>query len=457
MSKAYKCEIIASDQHDVPRKGMTNAAIRTLYGLHEAGYQSYLVGGAVRDLLLGGSPKDFDVATDATPEEVQEVFRRCRLIGRRFRIAHVRFGGEIIEVTTFRGGASDGEDEDGEHRRVEDGRILCDNVFGTLEEDALRRDFTVNALYYSIADFSIRDFAGGMADLQSRQMQLIGDPEVRYREDPVRMLRAARLAAKLKFDIAPDSLQPIAQLAGLLDEIPPARLFDESLKLFMAGYAVLSFHKLEELGLLCHLFPALAKIDELGRRLITLALDSTDKRVAVGKPVTPAFLFAAILWPSFSKRLEREGDLAPDEWLEAASEAAERVFSTAARRVALPRRFSSVAKEIWLLQPRFAAMGVGRARRLLRHPRFRAAYDFMLLRAEVDPELQPLAERWTQAQEVEGADFDRLFQPGRGAPKIDSAVGEGDSDSEATEGELPTPRRRRRRRRPKPAAPAPTE
>jgi len=445
-----ECTVIPRDLHTVSRKGMTNAAMRVLYGLHEAGYASYLVGGAVRDLLLGGSPKDFDVATDATPEQVQEVFRRCRLIGRRFRIAHVRFGAEIIEVTTFRGGSSDGEDEDGEHRRVEDGRILRDNVFGTLEEDALRRDFTVNALYYSIADFSVRDFTGGMADLKARQMQLIGDPDVRYREDPVRMLRAARLAAKLKFDIAEDSLKPIATLAGLLDEIPPARLFDESLKMFMGGYAVLSYLKLEELGLLSHLFPALAKISEQDRELIILALESTDKRIAINKPVTPAFLFAAFLWSSYSQRLERHGELAPDQWLEAASEAAERTFGTSAKRVALPRRFSGVSKEIWLLQPRFAAMGVGRARRLLRHPRFRAAYDFMLLRAAVDPQLQPLADRWTKAQEVEGADFDRLFQPARGAPKDDSEIPESD-------GEAPTRRRRRRRRRPKSDAPAPAE
>ena len=440
---------IPRDQHGVSRKGISSAALRVLYGLHEAGFESYLVGGAVRDLLLGGAPKDFDVATNATPEQVQEVFRRCRLIGRRFRIAHVRFGGEIIEVTTFRGGASE-EHEDSEHRQMESGRIVRDNVFGTLEEDALRRDFTVNALYYSIADFSVLDFADGLADLQARQMQLIGDPEVRYREDPVRMLRAARLAAKLRFSIAPASLQPIGKLAPLLDDIPPARLFDESLKLFMGGHGRLSFEKLEELDLLRHLFPGLAKISDDARQLIVSALESTDARVAQDKPVTPAFLFAALLWPSFIKRMERYTDLAPEEWLEAASSAAETVFSGTAKRVALPRRFSGVSKEIWLLQPRFAAMGVGRARRLLRHPRFRAAYDFLLLRAAVEPALQAQADRWTKAQTVEGADFDRLFQPTRGAAAAEEP-GSLDGDAEA-----PAKRRRRRRRR-KPRAHAPSE
>ncbi len=438
-----ECKRIARDQHSVSRKGMSSAAVRVLYGLHEAGYESYLVGGAVRDLLLGGAPKDFDVATNATPEQVQQVFRRCRLIGRRFRIAHVRFGAEIIEVTTFRGG-SDGVDEDSEHRQVEDGRILRDNVFGTLEEDALRRDFTVNALYYSIADYSVLDFAGGLEDLKARQMQLIGDPEVRYREDPVRMLRAARLAAKLKFDIAPATLQPMAELAPLLDDIPPARLFDESLKLFMGGYAVLSYAKLEELDLLRHLFPGLAKVSAAHRELILAALASTDARVAVDKPVTPAFLFAALLWPNYQKRMQRHAELGVEDWIHAAAEAAERVFADTAKRVALPRRFSSVAKEIWLLQPRFAAMGVGRARRLLRHPRFRAAYDFLLLRAATEPELAAQAERWTLAQEVEGADFDRLFQPGRGA-----AAG-ADSDHDGADADPAAPKRRRRRRRRKP-------
>ena len=434
--------LIPRDQHPVSRKQMSGAALKVLYGLHEAGFQSHLVGGGVRDLLLGGTPKDFDVATDATPEEIQQVFRRCRLIGRRFRIAHVRFGNEVIEVTTFRGSGSGDEECEGD--RVVDGdggRILRDNVFGTLEEDALRRDFTVNALYYSIADFAIRDYADGFADLQQRQLRLIGDPQQRYREDPVRMLRAARLAAKLDFAIESDTLAPIAELAPMLDDIPSARLFDECLKLFMTGHARASYLKLEALDLLSHLLPSQTRLSADHRELVLSALDSTDARVAADKPVTPAFLFAALLWPAWLSKVGDLGHGIDEDWLERASSAAETIFATHARRVALPRRFSGIAKEIWLLQPRLQQGGVGRARRLLRHPRFRAAYDFLLLRAALDPSLAPWAARWTDAQEP-GADLDALFRAA--GSRRDAAGGE---EHETAESTAPAKRRRRRRRR----------
>ncbi|MEO6689997.1 MAG: polynucleotide adenylyltransferase PcnB, partial [Dokdonella sp.] len=254
MSPHGSFRVIPRAEHSISRKSISPGALRVLYRLHESGYQAFLVGGAVRDLLLGGHPKDFDIATNATPEQVRVLFRNCRLIGRRFRLAHVVFGREIVEVATFRGSSDDGSGD----RHLVDGRLVRDNVYGTLEEDAVRRDFTVNALYYDIADFSVRDAVGGMADLEQRVLRLIGDPELRYREDPVRMLRAARLAAKLEFEIAPETAAPFATLGALLSEAPPARLFDESLKLFLGGYGLASFRALERYGLLEHVFPATA-------------------------------------------------------------------------------------------------------------------------------------------------------------------------------------------------------
>lgn len=290
--------IIPREQHVISRKNISKAALRVLYRLNEAGYAAYLVGGAVRDLLLGGHPKDFDVATSATPEEVKKLFRNCRLIGRRFRLAHVVFGPEIIEVATFRGtGEEDGSEGD---RHIVDGRIVRDNVWGTIEEDAVRRDFRVNALYYDISDFSVRDYVGGMQDVENKVLHLIGDPATRYREDPVRMLRAARLAAKLEFRIDPKASAPFEELGPLLAEAAPARLFDESLKLFLAGHGLKSFRMLEKCGLLKFMFPATARAlkrgDEALRSLIEQGLANTDARIAEGKSVTPAFLFAVLLW-----------------------------------------------------------------------------------------------------------------------------------------------------------------
>lgn len=424
-------------QHSISRKHISQAAVRVLYGLHEAGYQAHLVGGAVRDLLLGGDPKDYDVATDAHPEDIRRVFRNCRLIGRRFVIAHVRFGNEIIEVTTFRGSGAGTEDDP--NREVEaEGLILRDNVFGSIEEDARRRDFTVNALYYSIDDFAVRDYVGGLADLELRQLRLIGDPEQRYREDPVRMLRAARLAAKLGFSIEKSTEEPIGRLAPLLDAIPPARLFDDLQKLFLYGEAEKSYEQLLRLRLFEHLFPSVSINEDTGEpyasALIRAALRSTDARVREGKPVTPAFLFAAFLWEPFQMACahvdpEVEGALA---------DAAEEVFREAIERVALPRRFSIVTREIWELQPRLSTNSTGRAKRLLRHPRFRAAYDFLVLRAAVDPDLRPLAERWERAQTVDDKAFDALF---RAAPPDVRPAAEG------APAKAPAKRKRRRRRK----------
>ncbi|MCB1610860.1 MAG: polynucleotide adenylyltransferase PcnB [Xanthomonadales bacterium] len=436
--------VLERPQHIISRKRISSAAVRVLYGLREAGFQAHLVGGAVRDLLLGGDPKDYDVATDAHPEEIRKVFRTCRLIGRRFVIAHVRFGNEIIEVTTFRGGGVEGEDHP--EREVEaEGLVLRDNVFGTLEEDARRRDFTVNALYYSIDDFAVRDFVGGLQDLDKRQLRLIGDPEQRYREDPVRMLRAARLAAKLGFTLERGTEEPIGRLANLLDGIPPARLFDDLQKLFLYGHAEKSYEQLLRLRLFEHLFPSVSINSDTGQpyagALIRAALRSTDLRVAADKPITPAFLFAAFLWEPFQMAcagidIHAEGAMA---------DAAEIVFQDAMERVALPRRFSIVTREIWELQPRLETNSPSRARRLMRHPRFRAAFDFMVLRAQVDPLLRPIAERWEKAQTCGENEFDALF---RAAPAVKAGPASLPSEEE------PPAKRRRRRRRRAPGAPA---
>lgn len=331
--------IIPRDQHTISRKNISKAALRVLYRLNEAGYSAYLVGGAVRDLLLDLRPKDFDVATSATPDEVKKLFRNCRLIGRRFRLAHVVFGPEIIEVATFRG--TGGEDGAGD-RHLVDGRIVRDNIWGTIEEDAVRRDFRVNAMYYDISDFSVRDYVGGMQDLNDRVLRLIGDPDTRYHEDPVRMLRAVRLAAKLGMHIDAAAKAPFETLGPLLGDAAPARLFDESLKMFLTGNGLKSFRLLESCGLLKFLFPATARALQRGddglRALVERGLANTDARVAEGKSVTPAFLFAVLLWGELrdlAEQLIDQGVESHDAW----SRAAARVVSEQCQRVAIPRRF----------------------------------------------------------------------------------------------------------------------
>ena len=391
--------VIPREQHCISRKNISHAALRVLYRLNEAGYAAFLVGGAVRDLLLGGHPKDFDVATNATPDEVKKLFRNCRLIGRRFRLAHVVFGPEIIEVATFRGTGEDGAEAD---RHIVDGLIVRDNVWGTIEEDALRRDFRMNALYYDIADFSVRDYVGGMQDIADR-VRLIGDPATRYREDPVRMLRAARLAAKLGFRIDAAAAAPFAELGSLLEDAAPARLFDESLKLFLSGHGLKSLHMLEHCGLLKFLFPATARALERGdqgvRALVEGGLANTDARVAEGKSVTPAFLFAVLLWGEvrdLARTLLARGDEAGEAWARAATQ----VLAEQCRRVAIPRRFSFTMEEIWTLQPRFEQIQRKRVFRLLTHPRFRAAFDFLLLRGAESPALHELGQWWEHAQQL---------------------------------------------------------
>jgi poly(A) polymerase len=420
--------VIPRDSHVVSRRDISPNALRVLYRLREAGFGAYLVGGAVRDLLIGGHPKDFDVATDATPEQIRGLFRNCRLIGRRFRLAHVVFGREIIEVATFRANQPEG---DVEAHEVE--AIVRDNVYGTIDADAVRRDFTANALYYSIEDFSIRDYVGGFADVQARVLRLIGDPERRYREDPVRMLRAVRLAAKLGFDIEPTTAEPIPRLAALLREAAPARLFEECLKLFLAGHAVQSFLGLERHGLLDVLLPeagAALRSNRSGalRRMVLKGLADTDARIAADEPASPAFLFALLLWPAYCRalaRLQADGVHLP----EAQQRAADRVTLHQMDTIALPRRFSLPMQEIWLLQARFSQRQRRRVFRLLSHPRFRAAFDFLVLRLAASDEHAADVEFWREAQQ-----------------HPDAAISSADAgESEGEEGGKPRRRRRRRR------------
>ncbi len=396
--------IVPRSEHTVSRANISRSALKVLYRLKDSGHQAFLVGGGVRDLLLGRRPKDFDIATDARPEQVRALFSNSRLIGRRFRLAHIRYGREIIEVATFRGTtpAVEGGDEQVFHAS---GRIIADNVYGTIEEDAWRRDFTVNALYYNIADFSIWVFADGMADLESRQLRLIGDPARRYTEDPVRMLRAARFAAKLGFELHGDAAAPIPDMASLLDDVPSARLFDEFLKMFQSGHAAPSYRHLRKLGLFRHLFPdtdgwlddpALAA----DAQMIERALENTDRRVASNKPVTPMFLFGVFLWRAVRVRAEemrsQDGDISE---MQALIEATTELSIRQAQRIALPRRFGFPMRDMLQLQPRFDRRTGRRAMSLLGHRRFRAAYDLMLLRASVGEVDQEVADFWTQVQE----------------------------------------------------------
>jgi poly(A) polymerase len=394
----HALRIIPREQHTISRKNISKAALRVLYRLNEAGYDAYLVGGAVRDLLLGGHPKDFDVATSATPDDVKKLFRNCRLIGRRFRLAHVVYGSEIIEVATFRGTG----DEEGD-RHIVDGRIVRDNVWGSIEEDALRRDFRVNAMYYDISDFSVRDYVGGMEDLQDRVLRLIGDPATRYREDPVRMLRAVRLAAKLDFSIDPSGSAPFAELGSLLSKVAPARLFDESLKMFLTGHGLKSFRMLEQCGLLKFMFPATARAlkrgDEALRALIERGLENTDARIGEGKSVTPAFLFALLLWGEV-RDLAHAWSTRSKDANEAWSRAAAHVVAEQCQRVAIPRRFTITMEEIWSLQPRFEQIQRKKVFRLLTHPRFRAAFDFLALRSAESAAMGELAQWWAHAQQL---------------------------------------------------------
>jgi poly(A) polymerase len=468
--------IIPRSDHSVSRSQISPNALRVLYRLRDAGFMAFLVGGCVRDLLLGIEPKDFDVATDALPEEVKRLFRNCRLVGRRFRLAHVFFGRETIEVATFRATSapSQGDEplppadpEDGEAPELDEpepeeqaapergrgmrttdaedsserafdatGRILRDNIYGTIDEDVWRRDFTANALYYNIADFSIWDYVNGVQDIAARTLRMIGDPETRFREDPVRMLRAARFEAKLGFKIDPVTAAPIESLRELLGGVPPARLFDETLKLFLTGHGARSFEVLRRRGLLEALLPTVdgyfaSHPESLVEKLLRQGLENTDARVLADKPVAPTFLFALLLYGPIAGIIEATP---PQRWHELSTilDACDRATREAQARLAIPKRFSLGVREMFALQPRLEHPRGRRALRVLEHPRFRAAYDLLLLRAQFGLAPREMADWWTRLQEVNveerGSMADALAGETRAAPG-------------------PRPRGRRRRRR----------
>jgi poly(A) polymerase len=417
------------EQHGLSPDALSPSAAKVCAALHEAGFSAYVVGGAVRDLLLGITPKDFDVATDARPEQIRPLFRRALIIGRRFRLVHVMFGSETVEVSTFRG-ADTGTAEKDEH-----GRVLRDNVFGTQEEDARRRDFTVNALYFDPVTEEVVDFHGGLADLKKRTLRVIGDPLTRYREDPVRMLRAVRLAAKLGLTLDPATREPIRSLAPLMERVPPARLFDEMLKLLLSGHASACLRQLRDVGLHKGLLPLLDVILEqpLGERFVTLALAQTDERVLTDRPVSPAFLFAALLWHEVLaawKTRQARGERA----LAALENAMDEVLDTQCAKLAITRKLTATMRELWALQPRFEQRSGNRAYRLLESTRFRMAYDFLALRAASGEVSADLEEWWRAFQSADPESRKAMLLP-------DTA-----------------PRKRRRRRRKKgPAAAAAPE
>src|SRR5688572_22843382 len=505
--------IIPRAEHSISRAAISPNALRVLYRLREAGYEAFLVGGCVRDLLIGITPKDFDIATSALPEEVKRTFRNCRLIGRRFRLAHVFFGREIIEVATFRAMSSvpdeipvetavpdldddeladdleDALDDDdveeidestvlaeaGSHRtgihghtpiverdrsrhagagngdddedRVTDehGRILRDNAYGTIDDDVWRRDFTANALYYNIADFSIWDYAGGVEDIAARRLKLIGDPATRYREDPVRMLRAARFEAKLGFSLDGETGTLIRELRELLGSVPPARLFDETLKLFLTGHGAMSLEVLQRHGLLGELLPTVAQYldkhpDGAVARLVRQGLANTDQRVAAGKPVTPTFLFALLLYGPIAEIIEKQPQ---EKWHDIGTiiDAVDRAARNAQGRISIPKRFTLGVREMFAAQPRLEQPRGRRALRMLEQPRFRAGFDLLLLRADIGLAPREIADWWTRVQEVSQTDREALADAMAHEPR---GAGEGSGGR----------RRGRRRRRGRGRAPA---
>jgi poly(A) polymerase len=420
---------VPRENHGLSRDATSPAAAKVCATLREAGFSAYVVGGAVRDLLLGIAPKDFDIATDARPEQIKPLFRRALIIGRRFRLVHVLMGPETVEVSTFRGADTETAQKD------EHGRVLRDNVFGTMEEDARRRDFTVNALYFDPATEEVVDFHGGLADLKKRTLRVIGDPQARYREDPVRMLRAVRLAAKLGLTLDPATRAPIRDMAPLMERVPPARLFDEMLKLLLSGHASACLRQLRDVGLHKGVLPLLDVILEqpLGERFVTLALAQTDERVLAERPVSPAFLFAALLWHEVlaaSKARQARGERA----MQALEHAMDEVLDTQCATLAITRRLTATMREVWAMQPRFEQRSGTRAYRVLEAPRFRMAYDFLALRAASGEVSADLEEWWRAFQSADPDSRKAMLLPETG------------------------PRKRRRRRRKKvPAAAAAPE
>lgn len=397
--------VVPKEKHGISRDAIHSNALKVIRRLSESGFQGYLVGGSVRDLLLGGDPKDFDVATDAKPEQVRKLFSNSRIIGRRFRIVHVRFGREIIEVTTFRG-----HDNDSSHqKKSETGQLLRDNVFGDLQSDAYRRDFTANALYYS-NDGEIIDYVNGIDDIKKHQLRMIGSPNTRYQEDPVRLLRAVRFASKLGFSIEKETAKPIHEQGHLLEHIAPARLFDEVNKLLLGGYATASYNELCNRQLFQHLFPETYNAIEHKpnwAEFVALALLNTDKRIRTNKHVTPAFLFAALLWPALIESINEKNNRPK---LEAFHIGCREVLDATLKRIMIPKRFIIPMRQIWELQWRLPNRLGNKAFTSLEHPKFRAGYDFLLLREESGEDLESLGAWWTEFQFAENDKQQAMIQ-----------------------------------------------
>ncbi|NRF63759.1 polynucleotide adenylyltransferase PcnB [Vibrio coralliilyticus] len=394
--------IITRQEHNISRKQISDNALKVLYRLHGAGFDAFLVGGGVRDLLLAQNPKDFDIATNATPEQIRQLFKNCRLIGRRFRLAHIMFGRDIIEVATFRGHHQ--ETSKNISQQSKEGMLLRDNVYGTIDEDAERRDFTINAMYYNIGDYTIHDYAGGNEDLEDRLVRLIGDPETRYREDPVRMLRAIRFAVKLDFDIEEDTAAPIEEMSPLLRDIPSARLYEESLKMLQSGYGLETYHLMREYNLFQQLFPVISEdfteeYSSKTEQMLDLVLDSTDQRIEEGKRINPAFMFAAMLWYPLQARAELLMEKRKLSAYDAIMEASNYILDEQVRTIAIPRRHTATIREIWQLQLRMPRRNGKRAFRLMELNKFRAGFDFLEMRGEIEGgETEQLAKWWETFQ-----------------------------------------------------------
>jgi poly(A) polymerase len=487
--------IIPRAEHAISRQKVSANALRVLYRLREGGHQAFLVGGCLRDIMLGITPKDFDVATSARPEEVKRAFRNCRLIGRRFRLAHVFFGHEIIEVATFRAasaplpGTDEADDPDillevgaseddpeaeaeadqqrerdaeeevesvasvggapGDRLLDEGGRILRDNTYGTIEEDVWRRDFTCNALYYSIDDFSVWDYVGGLEDIAARRLRLIGDPALRYREDPVRMLRAARFEAKLGFSLEAATESALGELRDLLTDVPAARLFDETLKLFLTGHGVKSLEVLRRRGLLGVLYPGVERFlsqhpGSAVEKLLEAGLANTDERVQAGKSVTPTFLFTLLLYGPIAAHIEQQP---PEQWGDVGTilDAVDAALREATRRVTIPKRFSLGVRDMFAMQPQLEHPRSRRVLRLIEQPRFRAAFDLLLLRAKVGMAQQELVDWWSALQAADPQqrnDMVMALEAARG-----QRGGAGGAGGEGEGGGRPRRRRRGGRRR----------
>jgi poly(A) polymerase len=403
--------ILGPAEHGIDGKLLSPNAIRVTQTLQEAGFKAFVVGGAVRDLLLGVKPKDFDIATDATPEQVKRLFRRAFIIGRRFQIVHVMFGQELLEVTTFRGAGSSSAPKD------EHGRVLRDNNFGPQHEDAARRDFTINAMYYDPATESVLDYHGGIADIRDKVLRIIGQPEARYREDPVRMLRVVRFAAKLQFKIEPATRAPIPVMAPLIDNVPAARIFDEMLKLLMSGHALACLQELRAAGLHHGLLPLLDAVLEqpIGMKFVTLALESTDDRVKAGKGVSPGFLFASLLWHQVLEKWNAYR-AAGESPIPALHLAADDVLEGQTESLALQRRIATDMRDIWAMQPRFERRTGKAPYKLLENPRFRAGFDFLLLRCESGELDKDIGDWWASFAEADISERERLLTTSRDVP-----------------------------------------